>query len=139
MHSEELPAGHGAAGERWDRWLPMAVQKMQENPIYTPSEFPCPIAVNFTETGSSDLLYCWSIGMSVSTAKIMMGISETTAMDYFNFLREECATKLISLPQVDKQLGGPGVIVEVDESVLVKRKYHRGAWRAKHQQWLFGI
>ena len=85
------------------------------------------------------VIYCWSIGMSVSTAKIMIGISETTVVDCFNFLREECATKLISLPQVDKQLGGPGVIVEVDESVLVKKKYHRGAWKAQHQQWLFGM
>ena len=35
------------------------------------------------------------------------------------------------------KIGGPGVVVEIDESVITKRKYHRGALRAE-EQWFFG-
>ena len=29
--------------------------------------------------------------------------------------------------------------MEIDESLLIKRKYNRGMMRAQHQQWIFGL
>ena len=40
-------------------------------------------------------------------------ISETVAVDIYNWLREVCSTKLLQTPVV---LGGPGVVVQADES-----------------------
>eukprot|EP00794_Sanderia_malayensis_P021049 gene21049-23103_t len=51
-------------------------------------------------------------------------------------MREECTRKLLTL---NIRLGGPGRIVEIDESVMIKGKYNRGARRQQHQQWVFGI
>ena len=40
-------------------------------------------------------------------------ITEDTACNLYQWLREVCSTKLISSPII---LGGPGIVVQVDES-----------------------
>jgi len=60
--------------------------------------------------------------------------SPNTVADFMNFYREMCGTYFAKNPT---KIGGPGVIVEIDETVLTKRKYHRGQLRAE-QQWVFG-
>ena len=77
--------------------------------------------------------------MSMSTTTIVIGLAEKTVVDWFNFLREECTAKLLRMPMQDKLIGGVGQIVEVDESVMVKRKYNRGLFREQHDQWVFGM
>lgn len=85
------------------------------------------------------VIYCWCVGMSMSTTTIVIGLAEKTVIDWFNFLREECSAKLVRMPWQDKLIGGVGEIVEVDESVMIKRKYNRGHYREQHNQWVFGM
>ena len=42
-------------------------------------------------------------------------VDRRTAIDIYQWLREVCSTKLLSSPIV---LGGPGVVVQIDESLF---------------------
>ena len=44
------------------------------------------------------LLYCWAVGMTMSTTSTKLNISKHTVVDFFNFIREECSAKLLRLP-----------------------------------------
>jgi len=66
------------------------------------------------------------------------GIDEKTAVDWCNFLREECETWLMNNQE---EIGGmddngDAIKVEIDESKFFHRKYRRGLWRPGH--WVFG-
>lgn len=52
-----------------------------------------------------------------------------------HFYREACMTYFIKNPVL---IGGPDKTVEIDETVITKRKYHRGQLRAE-EQWFFGM
>ena len=43
------------------------------------------------------------------------------------------------MPIADKMLGGVGQIVEINESVMIKRNYERGDLCQQHDQWVFGM
>jgi len=60
--------------------------------------------------------------MRLTTVCIALRLSEPTVVDWFNFLREESTYNLLQEPIL---LGGEGNIVEIDESLMVKRKYQR--------------
>ena len=57
-----------------------------------------------------------------------------TVVDWKNFMRDICVEEII---QYAEPLGGPGIIVEIDESKFGKRKYNRGRLVVGH--WVFGI
>lgn len=59
--------------------------------------------------------------------------SNSTVVDWKNFLRDVCAEHFHRNPVV---LGGVGHTVEIDECMLVRRKYHRG--HVVRHQWIFG-
>ena len=59
--------------------------------------------------------------------------SDHTAVDWYNFAREVCVEVL---ERNSEQIGGPGEIVEIDESKFGKRKYHRG--KRVDGVWVFG-
>ena len=53
--------------------------------------------------------------------------------EYYRFIREVIEDDLINNPV---QIGGPGVIVEIDETKRGKRKYHRGhRVEGRNEQW----
>ena len=79
-------------------------------------------------------IYSWSREMtSMNYCERELDMSNPTTVDWKNFLREVCAAELLANPVV---IGGPGTVVEVDESLFSRRKHHQG--RVLPQQWVFG-
>ena len=64
---------------------------------------------------------------------VFFQISEPTAIDWYNFIRDICAEYFRRNPV---RIGGPGIEVENDESKFGRRKYNRGRWQEGH--WVFG-
>lgn len=77
--------------------------------------------------------YLWLTGSSYSVALAQSGLSTHAIVEYYSYFRQLVAS---SLEPVDSFIGGPGIIVEVDESKFGRRKYHRG----KHIEgaWVIG-
>jgi transposase-like protein len=69
------------------------------------------------------LAYEWLNRSSQQQAINATGHSSKTVTAFYNHFRKLVAT---TLDEEDQTIGGPGVIVEVDETKLGKRKYNRG-------------
>ncbi|TRY63906.1 hypothetical protein TCAL_14323 [Tigriopus californicus] len=69
------------------------------------------------------LAWLWSYKTSVSDTCSQTGVAAKAVGQWFSFYRDVCSHWLEENPY---KIGGPGVIVEIDESVIAKRKYHRG-------------
>ena len=80
------------------------------------------------------LLYFWSCETSVAEATGHVGVSSATVVQWYLYFRDICSWKLLQAPIV---LGGVGTVVQIDESVMVRSKYHRG--RHRRQRWVFGV
>ena len=75
-----------------------------------------------------------SRGISYEDLKDELEIgSNHSITDWMQFCRDVCVEYFIRNPC---KIGGDGKIVEIDESVIAKRKYNRG--RVVRQQWIFG-
>ena len=79
------------------------------------------------------MMYYWSLELPVTTVSEMLAISQKTAIQWYAYFREVCTNQLVAHPV---QLGGPGHIVEIDETNIARRKYHRG--RDISPRWIFG-
>ena len=66
--------------------------------------------------------YLWLAGCSHKTIHILTGHSKGTITDYIGHYRD-----LVSgcLDSNDTEIGGEGIVVEIDKSKFAKRKYHR--------------
>jgi transposase-like protein len=79
-------------------------------------------------------IYCWSFEMTtIKFCERELEISENTVIDWNNYLREVCASSIINQLII---IGGPGEVVEIDESCFSRRKYQVG--RIYPTQWVFG-
>ena len=80
------------------------------------------------------LIYFWANQYQQKVAKHELEIGgSNTVSDWYNFCRDVCETDLVGKSE---KIGGPGTIVEIDESVFSRRKYNRG--RLTETKWVFG-
>ncbi|XP_042238728.1 uncharacterized protein LOC121877180 [Homarus americanus] len=87
-------------------------------------------------------IYLWSERVGERTATRHVNISEKTMIDCYSFFREVCSKHFQANPI---QLGGLGIIVEIEESCFTQKpKHHRG--QAPHTPvppispvWVFSI
>ena len=61
------------------------------------------------------LMYWWARDYPVTAAAEEAEVTEATACAVYQWLREVCTTKLLQTPI---QLGGPGIVVQIDESLF---------------------
>lgn len=77
--------------------------------------------------------YWWTQGLEQWQIKQQLGLGSHTAVDWDMFCRELCE---VTLFENREKLGGPGKVVQIDESKIGKRKYHHG--HVVEGQWVFG-
>jgi transposase-like protein len=81
------------------------------------------------------LIYLWIKDGTVRDISREMEISGKTTLQCFSNLRR-LVVEHTSQAERASIIGGPGMIVELDESIVSKRKYNRG--RLVREQWVFG-
>jgi len=67
---------------------------------------------------------------------IIILLFRASVNQFYRFVRDILSWKLCDNEELFK-FGGPGHIVQIDESVVTKRKYHTG--RKGHERWILGI
>ncbi|XP_066946475.1 uncharacterized protein [Macrobrachium rosenbergii] len=80
------------------------------------------------------LIYCFAARIPQHVVRNnLIDISPHTMVDWYKFCRSVCSKILLA---DNKKIGGPGHVVEIDESKFGKRKYNRG--RKVDGCWVFG-
>ena len=69
------------------------------------------------------LMYQWTRQTRVTSTASEVKVSESVAIDWYNFFRDVCSQYFLDHHIT---IEGPGKTVEIDESKLGKRKYHQG-------------
>ena len=77
--------------------------------------------------------YWWCQDLNQWQIKQQLGLGSHTAVDWDMFCREVCE---VALFERREKIGGSGKLVQIDESKIGKRKYHRG--HVVEGQWVFG-
>ena len=69
------------------------------------------------------LAHFWAHESRITSVSEMLGLHGDTMIQWFSYFRDVCSNYLIYHPI---QIGGVNSIVEIDESLMARRKYHRG-------------
>ena len=80
------------------------------------------------------LIYCWAQELSCKYTAYECNVSRNTVTNYFQAFRQACNFYFERKHQC--QIGGEGLNVEIDETVIAKRKYNVG--RIPSEVWVFG-
>lgn len=81
-------------------------------------------------------MYLWSKDYTSKFIREELELARSTAVDWSRFCRGIAVYHYENEELSNEKIGGIGVVVEIDESVFSKRKYHRGG-RVK-ETWVFG-
>ncbi len=81
-------------------------------------------------------MYLWSEKISVTATYRQVGISEKSVIDCFSFFRELCSLYFQAYPI---KLGGPGIVVQIDESCFSHKPKHHHGRSPNEPIWVFGI
>ena len=79
-------------------------------------------------------MYFWCNQFTTKQAIHELSLSTHTVTDYYNMFRELCHMEYRS----NGKIGGPGKIVQIDESHMYTRKYNVGRILHSEQCWIFG-
>lgn len=79
------------------------------------------------------VLLCFYIKCRNKQCMMITGVSAKTVSEFYNLCNSAMCSYIIDNLE---PIGGPGTIVQIDESILRRRKYQRG--RRKPQIWIFG-
>ena len=77
--------------------------------------------------------YWWCQDLSQWQIRRQLNINPNKAVDWDSFCRKTCE---ITMLQKSEEIGGPGKTVQIHQSKVGKRKYHRG--HRVEGQWVFG-
>lgn len=80
------------------------------------------------------VIYMFSCYYGRKKTALETGVNESTVTNIFAIMRNACENFLMDGEL--EPIGGPGHIVEIDETLVSKRKYHKG--RFVKENWLFG-
>lgn len=80
------------------------------------------------------LIYCWAHKFQLYQAANEVDISENTVSYFYQQFRNACFEYVLDMK--DEPIGGMNKVVEIDETLMCKRKYHRG--RILNDVWIFG-
>ncbi|KII64006.1 hypothetical protein RF11_08817 [Thelohanellus kitauei] len=80
------------------------------------------------------ILHLWAKQYPLILIQEDFDFSKQTIIDWARFCRDLCVEYFIN--NMHTKIGGSSKIVEIDESLLVRRKYNTG--RLLKQQWMFG-
>lgn len=84
------------------------------------------------------LMWLWSCDIRTLLAANVLKISRKIVIQQYRYFRDIVSWKLLQPNQANAFLmGGPGHVVQIDESVITKRKYNRG--RLVPEKWVIGI
>ena len=82
------------------------------------------------------LVYFWSHQASNKQMASYLGLSNKTVIDWLNFIREIASWKLLTL---SGKVGGPGKVVQIDESLIYRAKNNVGHALGRKQKWVVGF
>lgn len=71
------------------------------------------------------ICYLWAGQINHKSIVMLTGVNKSTISDWMGFLRQLVSEDMKNSPE-EVKVGGDGVIVEIDETKIAKRKYHRG-------------
>lgn len=98
---------------------------IREGSWFEQANFPIEEVLKFT--------YWWCQGVQQWQIKQQLGLGSQTAVDWDMFYRKLCEDAMF---ESRENLGGPGKVVQIDESEIGKSKYHHG--HVVEGQWVFG-